>query len=32
MAKNLISKIRNAFSTGGGGVNFEQQIQAMFLL
>ena len=32
MAKNLISKISNAFSTGGGGVNFEQQIQAMFLL
>lgn len=32
MAKNSISKISNAFSTGGGGVNFEQQIQAMFLL
>ena len=32
MAKNLISKISNAFSTGSGGVNFEQQIQAMFLL
>jgi len=29
MAKNSISKISNAFSTGGGGVNFEQQIQAM---
>ena len=25
MAKNSISKISNAFSTGGGGVNFEQQ-------
>ena len=32
MAKNSISKISNAFSTGGGGGNFEQQIQAMFLL
>ena len=32
MAKNSISKISNAFATGGGGVNFEQQIQAMFLL
>ena len=32
MAKNSISKISNAFSTGGGGINFEQQIQAMFLL
>ena len=32
MAKNTVSKISNAFSTGGGGVNFEQQIQAMFLL
>lgn len=32
MAKNTISKISNAFATGGGGVNFEQQIQAMFLL
>ena len=32
MAKNAISRISNAFSTGGGGVNFEQQIQAMFLL
>lgn len=32
MAKNQVSKISNAFSTGGGGTNFEQQIQAMFLL
>ena len=32
MAKNSISRISNAFTTGGGGVNFEQQIQAMFLL
>ncbi len=24
MAKNSISKISNAFSTGGGGVNFER--------
>ena len=32
MSKNPIGKISNAFSTGGGGVNFEQQIQAMFLL
>ena len=32
MAKNTISKISNAFSVGGGGVNFEQQVQAMFLL
>lgn len=32
MAKNSISKISNAFATGGGGVNFEQQVQAMFLL
>ena len=32
MAKLSVSSISNAFSTGGGGVNFEQQIQAMFLL
>lgn len=32
MAKNSVSKISNAFSTGSGGGNFEQQIQAMFLL
>lgn len=32
MAKNTVSKISNAFSTGGGGVNFEQKVQAMFLL
>ncbi len=32
MPKNNVSKISNAFSTGGGGTNFEQQIQAMFLL
>ena len=32
MSKNTVGKISNAFSTGGGGVNFEQQVQAMFLL
>ena len=32
MSKNTVSKISNAFSTGGGGVNFEQKVQAMFLL
>ena len=32
MGKNLISKISAPFSTGNGGGNFEQQIQAMFLL
>ena len=32
MGKNPISKLSNAFSTGGGGTNFEQQVQAMFLL
>ena len=32
MPKNTIKNISNAFSTGGGGTNFEQQIQAMFLL
>ena len=32
MYKNTVSKISNAFSTGGGGTNFEQQIQVMFLL
>ena len=32
MAKNTVSKISNAFSTGGGGENFEHQVQAMFLL
>ena len=32
VAKNTVSKISNAFSTGGGGVNFEQKVQAMFLL
>ena len=32
MSKNTVSKISNAFSTGGGGVNFEHQVQAMFLL
>ena len=32
MAKKSVSKISNAFSTGGGGVHFENQIQAMFLL
>ena len=30
--KKFVSKISNAFSTGGGGVNFEQNIQALFLL
>lgn len=32
MAKNSIRKISSAFATGGGGINFEQQIHAMFLL
>ncbi len=32
MQKTFISNISNSFSTGGGGVNFEQQIQAMFLM
>lgn len=32
MAKLSVSTISNAFSTGGGGVHFEEQIQAMFLL
>ena len=32
MSKDYISKLSNAFSTGGGGVNFEQNIQALFLL
>lgn len=32
MAKISVSTISNAFSTGGGGVHFEEQIQAMFLL
>ena len=32
MTKISVNKISNAFSTGGGGVNFEHQIQAMFLL
>lgn len=32
MSKNTVSKISNAFSTGGGRVNFEQKVQAMFLL
>lgn len=32
MAKNTVSKLSNAFSTGGGGANFEQRVQAMFLL
>lgn len=32
MGKNLVSKISAPFSTGNGGGNFEQQIQAMFLL
>ena len=32
MSKDYISKLSNAFSTGGGGVNFEQSIQALFLL
>lgn len=32
MSKNTVRKISNAFSTGGGGVNFEQKVQAMFLL
>ena len=32
MANNMVSKISNSFSTGGGGTNFEQNIQALFLL
>ncbi|ORU01213.1 hypothetical protein D081_0032 [Anaerovibrio sp. JC8] len=32
MGKNMVSKISNPFSTGNGGGNFEQRIQAMFLL
>lgn len=32
MANKGITKISNSISTGGGGVNFEQNIQAMFLL
>ena len=32
MENNPISKISNAFSTGGGGTNFEHQVQAMFLM
>ena len=28
MAKLSVSTISNAFSTGGGGVHFEEQIQA----
>ena len=32
MANNTVSRISNAFATGGGGVNFEQNIQALFLL
>lgn len=32
MAKNTVSRLSDAFSVGGGGVNFEQRVQAMFLL
>ena len=32
MAKNTVSRISSAFAAGGGGVNFEQNIQALFLL
>ena len=32
MSNKLISQISDPFSTGGGGINFENQIQAMFLL
>lgn len=32
MPNNLISKLSNSFSTGGGGISFEHQVQAMFLL
>ena len=32
MEKKAVGKISNAFSTGGGGNNFENQVQAMFLL
>lgn len=32
MSNSLISKLSNSFSTGGGGISFEHQVQAMFLL
>lgn len=32
MANNNVKKISNPFSTGGGGVFFEQKIQSLFLL
>lgn len=32
MSNKLISQISDPFSTGGGGINFENQIQSMFLL
>ena len=32
MSNKLISQISDPFSTEGGGINFENQIQAMFLL
>ena len=30
--KDDIAKLSNAFSTGGGGDNFQRRIQAVFLL
>lgn len=32
MSMSEISQLSNSFSTGGGGCNFEQRIQAMFIL
>lgn len=32
MESKTVSKLSNAFSTGGGGVNFENDVQAVFLL
>ena len=32
MSVKTVSNISNAYSTGGGGHNYEQQVQAMFLL
>ena len=30
MESKTVSKLSNAFSTGGGGVNFENDVQAVF--
>ena len=32
MSTHIVKKVSNSFSTGGGGVNFEESIQAFFLL